>query len=220
LEIYRSEQEQVDAIKQWWEKNGKFVIVVGVLAISATVGGRVWKEYQNNEMGKASSEFELVLKGVESGKPDDALPRAGRVVEQFSGTAYAPMAALAQARMETDKGDISSAKLRLNWVIEHANIDEIKQVARLRLGRLLYAEGKLDEALAATEASDVGVFRPAFEALRGDIYAAKGQTVQARNAYQAAAKSEDLGGQSKSLIEMKLDDLGGQEATATTGKKP
>jgi len=218
LEIYRSEQEQVDAIKQWWEKNGKFVIIVGVLAISASVGGRVWKEYQANELGKASSEYELVLKGVEAGGNGDALQRGGRLIEQFGDTAYAPMAALAMARLETDKGDLVAAKQHLNWVTEHAEMDEIKLVARLRLSRLLLAEGKFDEALAAAESGDSGVFRPVFEALRGDIYAAKGQLIQARTAYQAAVKSEDLSGQTKSMIEMKLDDVGGSSVAA--GTKP
>lgn len=218
MEVYRSEQEQVDAIKQWWEKNGKFVIVVGVLAISGAVGGRVWKEYQSNEIGKASSEYELVLKGLESGNAVDALQRGGRLLEQFGDTAYAPMAALAMVRLETDKGDTASAKLHLNWVVEHAELDELKQVARLRLARILLAEGKLDEALAATEAGDAGAFRSAYDALRGDIYAAKGQVVQARTAYKAATNSEELSGQTKSLIEMKLDDLGGSDAAV--GTKP
>ena len=59
---YKDEDEQVAAVKQWWDENGKFVIGAVVLAIAGNFG---WTAYKDN---KAATE------AVQS----DAFPKSNR----------------------------------------------------------------------------------------------------------------------------------------------
>ena len=43
---YKDEDEQVAAVKQWWDENGKFVIGAVVLAIAGNFG---WTAYKDNK---------------------------------------------------------------------------------------------------------------------------------------------------------------------------
>ena len=58
-----------------------------------------------------------------------------QLVDKFGGTAYAPRAALVYAKMLFDAGDKAGAKSQLTWVIDHADEDELKAIARYRAGR-------------------------------------------------------------------------------------
>jgi predicted negative regulator of RcsB-dependent stress response len=208
VEVYRTDEERIEVIKAWWEKNGKFLIVAVIVIVSTVVGSRVWMNFKQAEAGRVSAQYDLMLEEMDASKADSALQRGAAIVEQNSGTEYAVLAALAMAKIEVEKNDLNSARLHLQWAIDHASLDEIKHVARLRLARVQLADGKLDEALSLATTADTGAFAGEYDFLRGEVYAAKGQAEQARTAYEAAMKSETLGGQTKSIIRLKLDDLG------------
>lgn len=208
MEVYRTDEERIEVIKAWWEKNGKFLVVAVIVIVSTVVGSRVWMNFKQAEAGRASAQYDLMLEEMDAGKADSALQRGATIVEQNSGSEYAVLAALAMAKMEVEKNDLNNARLHLQWTIDHASLDEIKHVARLRLARVQLADGKLDEALSLASTVDTGAFAGEYDFLRGEVYLAKGQTDQARTAYEAAMKSETLGGQTKSIIRLKLDDLG------------
>ena len=76
--------------------------------------------------------------------------------------------------------------------------------AQLRLGRVILARGEADRALSLINGIDPGPFEADFAELRGDIYLALRQTVDARDSYLAA---RGAGSTSPSLT-MKLDELG------------
>lgn len=212
MEIYRTDEERIEVIKAWWEKNGKFLIVALIVIVSTVVGGRVWMNFKQAETGKVSAQYDLLLEEMDAGKVDSALQRGATIVEQNGSTEYAPLAALAMAKMEVEKNDLTNARLHLQWALDHASLDEIKHVARLRLARVLMAEAKFDDALSLANTSDTGAFAGEYDFLRGEVYSAKGQVDQARTAYESALKSETLGGQTKSIIRLKLDDLGGAKS--------
>ena len=61
------------------------------------------------------------------------------------------MAALARAKAAFPTGELAAAKTQLQWVIDNAREDEIRDVARLRLAGVLLDEKKYDEALKLLE---------------------------------------------------------------------
>ena len=82
----------------------------------------------------------------------------------------------------------------------------VKDLARLRLGRVLLAKGDIDPALKLVESTTektVGKFAGLYEELRGDLYVAAKRPAEARAAY---AKAKELGDLSP-LLELKLNDL-------------
>ena len=86
-------------------------------------------------------------------------------------------------------------------------------IARLRLARVLSAQGKHDEALTTLKVEEAGDFAPRFADARGDVLLAKGDRDGALREYQAArASASDKtkeGLVDIDLLDLKIRDLGG-----------
>ena len=207
--VAKTEQEQLEDIKHWWEKNGKFVLVVIVLAFSGAIGGKVWRDYQAATEERLSVEYETLLQQVQNGDADQALQLGSRFIEQNSDSGYAVLVALALAKLEAERSQLDNARLRLQWALEQAPDAALAHVARLRLARVLMAQDQLDQALSLASVTETGEFAHNYAAIKGDIYRRKGDTALARTAYQAALDDSDTSPQLRNLLQMKLDALGG-----------
>jgi predicted negative regulator of RcsB-dependent stress response len=209
VEGYESEQEQVEAIKRWWKANGKSIIVGVVLGVALVLGGRWWLSNQNKHAEIASEQYEEVLQEIKQSDNEAALKRGGRLMEVFAKSNYAALTALELAKLKVDQADLEGARYYLQWVVDHASQAALKEVARLRLARVLLAKGDKAGALQAVDAVDAKTFASLAQELKGDILLAKGDRDKARAAYSAAADAIPKGGD-RSRIEMKLAEVGGK----------
>ncbi len=208
MEIYTTEEEQVAAIKKWWHENKWSVIGGVVIGVGAVWGGRAWLDNQQNYSEAASAVYQLMLEDVSQGKNDEASVQGAQLLGQFSDTAYSSLAALMMARIKQEAGDTAAASAHLRWALDNTKNDAVRHEARLRLARLMVAEGKYDDALDFLNNIDAGVYESTYEQLRGDIYIAMGQPESARTAFMRALASAALGERGRELLQMKLDDLG------------
>ena len=142
-------------------------------------------------------------KGGSSEKINDALHL---LTTGFPESGYASRAALMAAQANKNLGNISEAKAKLQWVLDHTNESEIKDITRLRLAGILLDEKKFDEALKLLDAQHNESFSGLYADLKGDIFVAAGKPSEASAAYQ---KAYDRFSMSKSnyanLVQMKLD---------------
>jgi len=137
----------------------------------------------------------------------EVLRAAGDMESKFSGTAYAPMAALVAAKSSFDANDLKSAKAQLQWAAEHGS-DEFKAVAKVRLAGVLLDEKAYDQGLALLKDAPAQ-YEALFADRRGDLLAAQDKRDEARTAYRRAL--EKLGaseGGMRQIIQFKLDALG------------
>jgi predicted negative regulator of RcsB-dependent stress response len=118
------------------------------------------------------------------------------------------MAALSAARASFESGDLGAAKTQLQWVIDNAKEDEMRDVARLRLAGVLLDEKKYDDALALVNAGHGAAFSGLYADLKGDILLAQGKRGEARGAYQQALDKSDARSPYRPMIQAKLDALG------------
>ena len=209
MEGYESEKEQVEAIKKWWKANGNSIIVGIVLGAALMLGGRWWFANQDKQAELASDQYAAVLQEINKGDTDAALKRGGSVLEVFAKSNYAALTALELAKLKVNKADLEGARYYLQWVVDHTSSAPLKDVARLRLARVLLAKGDKAGALQAVDAVDVKAFALPTQELKGDILLAKGSRDEARAAYSAAADAVPKGGD-RSRIEMKLAEVGGK----------
>ncbi len=216
METYRTEDDQIDAIKRWWEKNGKFLIVGLIFVFAGVVGGGVWKDYQQTAQFSVSNEFDAMMQELRDDKTDDALKRGGQLVDKYTDSHYAIMTSLAMAKIEVEKGNLDAAKLRLTWALDNNDKPSLEHIIRLRLIRVLSATDKLDEALTLAMQGNMSNFASEYSIIKGDIYRAQGEFEQARNAYQLAMQSDGVTPQTKQMVQLKLDDLGTTSQTPTT----
>lgn len=216
METYRTEDDQIDAIKRWWEKNGKFLIIGLIFIFAGVVGGGVWKDYKQTAQFSVSNEFDVMMQELRDEKMDAALKRGGQLVDKHKDSHYAIMTSLAMAKIEVEKGNLDAAKLRLTWALDNNDKPSIEHIIRLRLIRVLIATGKLDEALTLAMQGNMSDFASEYSIIKGDIYRAQGESEQARNAYRLAIQSDGATPQTKQLVQLKLDDLGDTSHTQTT----
>ena len=206
MELYNSEEEQVEALKAWWDKNGRSVIIAIVVVLLGVFGWKRWQQQQHSQAESASVAMQKEIDALQT-NPDVALEAGRAVTGEYSGTVYATMASLGMARAAVDKGDLDSAVAYLQAALNDADQPELKQLARLNLSRVLLAQGKADEALRHLLGGQGGAMQASYDELRGDIMLAQGKTSEARDAYINALNGFKDSAEKKELVQLKLDDL-------------
>ena len=209
MDVYTTEEQQVEAIKKWWKKNGMSTVGAVLIGISIVVGGRMWMGQQNNHAEIASAKYDTMVSALSQGMNDIALEQSSSLIGQFSDTPYAALAALSSAKIKLAQGDSLAARTHIQWVLNKADSNELKQIARIRLARIMLGDGDNQKALALLGQADSGSFVASFENLRGDIYLAMEQPEKAKSAYNLALNAAGRGSGNQDLLRMKLDDLGG-----------
>lgn len=205
------EQEQVDAFKAWWKDNSKGMLWVLVLALGGFAVMQGWQSYKANQSLGAAMLFAELSKQVDSKDPKRINDAAAAVVDNYGSSAYAQRAALLSAMTSIQAKDVARAKTQLQWVIDHAGEEGLKNVARLNLASVLLDEKNYAEALKLLDARHPDSFAGLYADLKGDVLGAQGKPEEARAAYQQALEKIDAKGAYHNLVQMKLDMLGGKK---------
>jgi len=211
VEGYTSEQEQVESLKRWWKANGPSIVVGIALSAALVIGGKWWLARQQDQAELVSGQSEQVLQEAQKGNGAAALERGGRLLQSSASSSYAAMTALVLAKLKVDQGDLEGTRYYLQWVLDHASDESLKDVARLRLAQALLAKGDMVGALQTVGAVNAKFFPVAAQELKGDILLAMGKRDEARAAYGAAIAA-NTGGADQTHLQMKLTEVGGKGA--------
>ncbi len=203
------EQEQVEAIKAWWRENGTGLLLSVVIVFGGFAGYQFWKSHQAKQSGEASVLFAEVGNQIASKDPKRVNDAAQALIDRFGSSAYASRAELLAVEVNIQAKDIAKAKTQLQWVLDHAKEDGVKNLARLKLATLLLDEKDFPEAMNLLQAKHPESFDALYSDLKGDVLVAQGKTEEARAAYQIAYDKMDSKSTYRNLIQMKLDSVGG-----------
>lgn len=222
-EEFRTEEEQVEALKKWWQENGKSTIAVIVLALAGSLGWQSWQERVQEQSEAASTVYQSMLDAINvtgggAASPDqEATVRhlAGTLKTDFSGTTYAHFAALHLAKLAVNDGDLATAESELRWVLNSGPDADLQRVTQLRLARVVAAAGNPVAALTMLQGETVGTYAAAYAEAEGDIQQQLGDAGAALEAYQRAAALQLDSGTESPTLELKLQALAQlQAATA------
>jgi predicted negative regulator of RcsB-dependent stress response len=202
------EQEQIDAIKGWWNDNGKLVMLVVIGCLLAIAAFQGWRYYRAQQSERAASLYLQLSEAERAGDSKRVRDIAGQVIDRYGSSMYAGMAALAAAKASVATGETDDAKKRLQWAADNAKEEEMRDIARLRLAGVLLDEKKYDDALKLLNAKSGDAFALFYADLRGDVLSAQGKAADARAAYQQALEKSDPAGNYRRLVELKIDALG------------
>ncbi len=187
------EQEQLDELKTWWKMHGNLVTTVVTVVAVAILAWQGWNWWQRNQAAQASGLYSGVQLAVAQKDVKRARELAGELIDKFSSTSYAGLAALMSAKALAEGGDAKSARAQLAWAAEKGKDDAVRDLARLRLAAVMLDEKEYDEALKQLATAPTTALAPRFNELRGDILVAQGKTGEAKAAYEAAlAKLADV----------------------------
>jgi Uncharacterized protein conserved in bacteria len=206
------EREQIEDLKEWWNRWGGYLvtIIVGVLLVIFAVQG--WRYWHNKNSDAASTLYFAVSDSLV--KEDNARAREAmtQLAADYGGTGYAPRAALLYAHDLWSKGSAEEAQTQLQWVVDHASEDDLKQIARYRLAETLIAQRQYEDALRTLDARHKPAYEALYADLRGDALFGVGKTEEARAAYQSALlklEAQESGSPYRVVVQAKLDALGG-----------
>lgn len=216
METYRSEEEQIEAIKSFWAKNGNSIITGILLALAVIFGYQFWTNSNIEKAELASEAYEQVIEAqqavfAEGSTEEDKtnlLSLANAVISEHGKTTYAQLTAFLLAKLAVEDGKPEESAKQLQWILDQKPNKGIELTAKLRLAKVHLAQEKYDEALALLSSESSASHKAAYEELKGDIYRLKGENDKARNAYQLAVGTVKSSGTFVNpLLQMKLDDL-------------
>jgi len=216
------EQEQIDALKAFWNRYGNLITWAATLVLGAFAAYNGWHAYQRNLALQASTMYAEVEDAARSGNAD----RAAQVFADmkarkpgfvpaglYTPPAYTQQAGLLAAKVQSEKGQAANAIASLQWVAENGN-PENAAVAHLRWAGVLADQKKYDEALQQLAAVKPEAFAAVVSDRRGDILLAQGKREEAKTAYRAAWNAMPATMQYRILVDAKLTALGAAPAAA------
>ncbi|ENM5774314.1 YfgM family protein [Vibrio mimicus] len=202
MELYDTEEQQVEAIKDWWKENGKAVIFGAVIGLGGLFGWRYYQDSVVSAQEAASHSYSqaidaLVAKGAEAESSIQTFIDANKETE------YAVLAAMQLAKVQVEAGQIDEALAQLEWAKGATKDVALKPLLTYRVARLQAEQGQFDEALTQLSNIQEQTWAGRVAELRGDILMRKGDSAGAYAAYTEAQQADDA----SQTLQMKLDDL-------------
>ena len=123
------EQEKIATLKAWWDQYGNYVTGAVTVVCVIIIAVQGWRWYSRSQSEKAAVLYGAVSTATAQNNPDKAKDAGTQLLDKYPSSAYAARAALLLAKLAVDKKDNATAKTNLQWVIDRASEDELKQIA-------------------------------------------------------------------------------------------
>ncbi len=140
------EQEQLSAIKAWWNQWGNAITWVVIAISAAIIGQQAWGWYNRDQSVKASAVFDTLQEAALAGDLKKTREAAGELTEHYASSPYAALGALLSAKVHVENSDTKTARAQLEWVKDKAPEDVLRDLARLRLAYVMIEEQAFDDA--------------------------------------------------------------------------
>ncbi len=206
MEIYSSENEQLDAIRRFFFNYGKIVLLVILFCIAVVAGRYYWESTKTSDTMQASSDYDRVLVALMINQ-NDAVSLAEQYIAQHPNQ-YGVMAALQLTQYLVKKEDYANAEKQLSRVLTYTKDENLLAITHLRLARIQQQLKNYDAALKSLNDVKGNSWRVEAITLRGDIYLSQGNKEAAKAAYLQAIELVPLR-EEQSMLEIKLNNIDG-----------
>ena len=183
---YMTEKEQLEQIKEWWNRSGKWLAVAVIIGLAIGFGYRYWQRHEIKQDEAASQLYQMVAVERFKKQPGVELQYVKQLQSNYSDSPYSTFAAFLLAKDQVAQKQFQQAVTYLDWVVQHAPTKSLKQLARIRAARVLVAMKQNKKAMEMLANVDDKTFLPMIENVKGDIYHAEGNVKAADAAYQKA----------------------------------
>ncbi|MEH6577496.1 MAG: tetratricopeptide repeat protein [Amphritea sp.] len=210
----RTEEEQVEALKNWWKANGKSLLLGIALALAIVFAWNGWQNNQRVTAENASIVYQNLVEAVAvasapTGTEEQLVTAqhlAATLKDEYDDSVYARFGALLSARLAADAGDFDAALAEFDWVLAQSPDDVMQVITKMRKARVIAAKGDVQSAVTLLEGVTAESFKVSVEELKGDLYLQLGDRGKARTAYQNAMGAVQQKG-ARPILTIKLDNL-------------
>ncbi len=199
------EHEQSELVQQWLRQNGLSIFVGIAIGLVGIFGWQQWNKHKAEHLTAAADLYQQAQTAVATGKTDSASALTEQLIKDYADTTYAMFAVSDRAQRQVQAKELDKAIESLNWAEAHASDAELKALAQLRIAKVLLAQDKAADALAALDRMPPKSYEGVAQELRGDVLVKLGRPDDARKAYEAAKSA--LGENAPQSVQMKIDDL-------------
>ena len=162
-----AEEENIEAVKRWWEDNGRMLSTIVIVVALGWGGWTLWNNSRDATMSAASDLYEEILAlaivdpETEATEADRAsIAAAAQLLkDEYPNTIICFIwRPCLQPNRQWRADNLDAAKSELEWVLNNAggsmfsdSDPGIRLAASLRLGRILLAQGDTQAALDLVE---------------------------------------------------------------------
>lgn len=189
--LFREVDEEVrtEEYKKLWDRYGKYVSGLAVVAVAAIAAFQGWTYYQTKQAEDASIVYLDAVKKATDGKTEDATAAFAAVNQ----AGFAQLGQLHVAQMLADKGDVEKAVAAYDAFAGDAKSDPaLADLARIRAGYLL----------VDTESADKIAARVSNFAVDGSTWRNEAHEIMGL----AAWRLKDYAGAQKNMLAIYADD--------------
>jgi len=208
---YRTEEEQIELIKKWWNENGKAIVIGTLVSLVVFFGWTTWQSHQRARNESAADLYQQMLNASQLTENSEKVAGfAEQLRKEFPDTTYGVFAALQLAKDAVAASDLPRAASLLEWARAQKPDPSLVPLISFRLAQVQYAQGEFDKALASIpNIKDGDTWQVVFSELRGDIYRAQNKFDEARDSYNAALENAGTSSdqEQRANIETKLSGL-------------
>ncbi|EIC5075550.1 TPA: YfgM family protein [Vibrio parahaemolyticus] len=202
MELYDTEEQQVEAIKDWWKENGKAVIIGAVVGLGGLFGWRYYQDTVIQASETASQSYTTAMNTLQE-KGVDAQSDVQAFIESNEVKEYSVLAALQLAKAQVEAKDFAAALEQLKWAQSNTKDAALYPLISYRIARIETEMGNFDAANTELGKVTDTAWAGRIAELRGDIALRQGDKDAAYAAYTEAQQAADA----SPTLQMKLDDL-------------
>ncbi|WP_274027115.1 YfgM family protein [Vibrio parahaemolyticus] len=202
MELYDTEEQQVEAIKDWWKENGKAVIIGAVVGLGGLFGWRYYQDTVIQASETASQSYTTAMNTLQE-KGVDAQSDVQAFIESNEVKEYSVLAALQLAKAQVEAKDFAAALEQLKWAQSNTKDAALSPLISYRIARIETEMGNFDAANTELGKVTDTAWAGRIAELRGDIALRQGDKDAAYAAYTEAQQASDA----SPTLQMKLDDL-------------
>ena len=207
MSVYMTEDEQLEVIKKWWKRHGNKVTTVLSIVLVCIAGFRYMNWHHAKLTQQASIAYENMMIASSNENIKSVRAYANELIKDFGDSVYADVAHMTLAKIYISKDKLDQAQSELQVVASKSNMPALKQIAKIRIARILAAGKSYTNALSELSSVEDNAYLPVINELKGDIYGATGQFQDAIAAYRLAIAEVKNNGMGNVFLEMKTNEL-------------
>ena len=203
------EQENVEALQNWWDRYGKSLMVAITTVSLAYVAYTWWNFHLTQKKHSASQAYAMLLQTADETEDEAFIATAEQIIHLYPEMPYADLTGLLLANRHMQNKDLDSAQTVLLKVAQSSKTPAIADIGRLRLARIYVDQQKCSDAHTYLDSVTTETFEPIAYELKGDCFWQMGAPDKAIEMYQKALGANPVARQIReSFLVMKLGDLG------------